>query len=306
MQEGPPRGALLRPSLMHFYSGAPMHFVSGVDTRWRKGAPIASHVLLSASPSYFRPDSPEASGTWDATQLEAWLTENLAWLRSRWPNQVACWRLDLDESTPHLDVFIAPINRYKTRGGREIAEVSHRSAFGNGRQSFARLQDEYAKAMQGLGLSRGRPRTATRAHHVNPAAFRRQLALDVRRQRAMTIGLAGLLRGDIRALSIAKSGIMKASFASRVPAGARPRFLSLIQPAGGYLIAFEKKMVRAVQRTTDAMVEFVVTDAETDRRAAAETLIEANGILDEMSRLGLYGPAGSRSRLQELVLELVR
>ncbi len=27
-----PAGAFLRSSLMHFYSGAPMHFLSGVDT----------------------------------------------------------------------------------------------------------------------------------------------------------------------------------------------------------------------------------------------------------------------------------
>ena len=31
-QEGPPRGAFLPASLMHLYSGVPMHFVSGVDT----------------------------------------------------------------------------------------------------------------------------------------------------------------------------------------------------------------------------------------------------------------------------------
>ncbi|MCG3772074.1 MAG: hypothetical protein JW384_03276 [Nitrosomonadaceae bacterium] len=30
-QEGPPRGAFLPASLMQFYSGVPMHFVSGVD-----------------------------------------------------------------------------------------------------------------------------------------------------------------------------------------------------------------------------------------------------------------------------------
>ena len=37
MQEGPPRGAFLPASLMQFYSGVPMHFVSGVDSyyRWR-------------------------------------------------------------------------------------------------------------------------------------------------------------------------------------------------------------------------------------------------------------------------------
>ncbi len=45
-----PAGAFLRSSLMHFYSGAPMHFLSGVDS-W-SGRPVhqqqAQGILVAA------------------------------------------------------------------------------------------------------------------------------------------------------------------------------------------------------------------------------------------------------------------
>jgi hypothetical protein len=67
----------------------------------RKGSPLGSHMLLTASPEYFRPENPTAMGTWDQARLDSWLTANLDWINRRWPGQVASWRLDLDEATPH-------------------------------------------------------------------------------------------------------------------------------------------------------------------------------------------------------------
>jgi hypothetical protein len=45
-RKGPPRGAFLPQSVMHFYSGPPMHFLSGVDTWSRKivGWAMANHL----------------------------------------------------------------------------------------------------------------------------------------------------------------------------------------------------------------------------------------------------------------------
>src|SRR5208282_6449487 len=48
-----PAGAFRRSSLLHFYSGAPMHFLSGVDTLQRSFSPrtnrrIASGVIAVA------------------------------------------------------------------------------------------------------------------------------------------------------------------------------------------------------------------------------------------------------------------
>ncbi len=55
----------------------------------RKNAPVGSHLLLTASACYFRPGRPNELGTWDQHRLDSWLNANLAWVRRRWPDQLA-------------------------------------------------------------------------------------------------------------------------------------------------------------------------------------------------------------------------
>jgi hypothetical protein len=280
--------------------------------RWRKGAPRASHVLVTASPSFFRPGDPDAVGTWDQARLDAWLAANLEWASRRWPNQIACWRLDLDESTPHCDIFVVPINRYRTRGGREVTEVSHRSAFGSSRRSFAELQDDYATAMAPLGLARGRPRSVTKAHHVNPAEFRRKLKVEAERSKAMRIGAAGLLRGDITNLSLNAAGELAVDFHARVPMGARPRFLHLMRPARSELAVFQRRMAWLAKRHLKEMADILFDAAQEreaaqkDRKDAADILFDAGLELLELRRLMGSAPAGREAKIRDLAAALTR
>jgi len=272
----------------------------------RKNAPIGSHLLLTASPGYFRPDDPMAMGTWNAERLESWLSANLAWVNARWPKQVASWRLDLDESTPHLDVFLVPVAYRRTRGGRDKCEVSHREAFGKSRKSFAELQDAYAQAMAPLGLTRGRPRSVTRAVHVHPAVLRLKMKSDAEQQRALRIGAEGILRRDVRNLRIDRAGSFLADFAPGVPTGIRPRFLDLMRPAAPVLVHFERQVGRAVKRLANAAAESIIDLAQTDRRESAELLDEARWLHEELSRRGAATPAGLAAQLEFLAGELVR
>lgn len=275
------------------------------QARPRKSAPIGSHLILTASPAYFRPLRPDAIGTWDPHRLETWLAANIAWVNARWPRQVAAWRLDLDESTPHLDVFLVPVHEWKTKSGRIVTQVSHRSAFGTSRQSFGLLQNEYADVMKPLGLERGRPRSVTAAVHVNPAAYRRSMAIQGEQRLAMNVGIAGLLRGDVRDLACSENGL-SATFSKRVPMGARPRFLKLMSPAAQELIYFERRLVRLVGRWAKEALLEIVAEAEADRQAVAGCLAEANSLFEDLSRQGILIPSGVGPQLRELARMIVR
>jgi hypothetical protein len=272
----------------------------------RKGAPIGSHLLLTASAGYFRPGDPAAMGTWEPARLDNWLSANLAWVNGRWPQQVAAWRLDLDEATPHLDVFLVPVHHWKTRGGKTVTQVSHRNAFGATRRSFSLLQDDYAKAMSPIGLKRGRPRSVTGAVHVHPAVLRRQMAKDAEYQRSLGIGVSAIVRGDLRGLSIGQDGRVSGRIANRVPVGARGRMIDLIQPSGRALVRFEQTLIksagRLVQATMDELLD--LQKVETDR--ARDLFEEAEQLRYELRLLGIGEPVGIEARLNALARELVR
>ncbi len=272
----------------------------------RKGAPVGSHVLLSASAAYFRPHDPGAMGTWDAERLETWLSANLAWANQRWPKQVAAWRLDLDEATPHLDLFLVPVHHWKTRGDKTVVQVSHRNAFAASRRSFTMLQDEYAKRMEPLGLRRGKPRSVTGAVHVHPAVLRRQMAQEAAHQKAIKVGMGAILRRDLRSLRAGPDGSPQAQFSALVPLGQRARLLDLCRPAWPLLMRFEREMLFHARRfTSDTLTE--LTTAATVERDEARRAVDEASIIVEMPRAAGRAPAlEAEYRLAALVRQLAR
>lgn len=72
-------------------------------------------VVISASPEYFRPEDPEARGTWDNDRMEAWRDRALAWLRAEFGDDLVYADLHLDEDTPHIHAVIAPTYSKKPR-----------------------------------------------------------------------------------------------------------------------------------------------------------------------------------------------
>ena len=83
---------------------------------------------------------------------------------------LASQRLDLDETTPHLNVYIVPTYEKVTKHTRTLC-VSIRQHFDKKRQLSA-LQDWIGAACVDLGLVRGRPRSETHARHVDPVTYR--------------------------------------------------------------------------------------------------------------------------------------
>lgn len=125
----------------------------------RKDSVLAIELMLSASPEWFQQASRE--------QTQEWLRRNVAWIEETFGrDNVLQVALHLDETTPHLHVFLVPeIQMVETRGrkpkdGAQAAAKAPKPALAashwlDGRAKLGELQDRYAAAMEPLGLDRG-------------------------------------------------------------------------------------------------------------------------------------------------------
>lgn len=114
-----------------------------------------TRLLLSASPSYFRPGRVDQSGEYDPVRTQAWAKASVKWLRQEFGSDLVHVALHLDERTAHLHAVVVPTYRKKTKR-RETLQVSHHQhpAF-SGHGSFEACHDRYAAAVKALGVSRG-------------------------------------------------------------------------------------------------------------------------------------------------------
>jgi hypothetical protein len=112
----------------------------------RPDAVYCVELLLTASPSYFRPDEPKRGGYWDEQRLNAWLVANRQWLTQTWGDRIVRAELHLDEMTPHIHAYLVPLN--------DSQQLNCKALFG-GREKMRKFQDDYHAAMHPLGLERG-------------------------------------------------------------------------------------------------------------------------------------------------------
>jgi hypothetical protein len=114
----------------------------------RSDAVIAGDIILSASPSYFRPEGPQNYGYWQQKHLVLWESASVDWLEERLGDNILQTSLHLDEATPHIHCLWVPIDS----NGR----LSYRNTeFGGTRGALSKLQDSYAAAVAHLGIERG-------------------------------------------------------------------------------------------------------------------------------------------------------
>lgn len=116
-----------------------------IPRKVRKNAVLAMEHLLTASPEYFRPSSPEAAGTYEKEKMEEWVTKATKFLQDRYGDNLASAILHLDESTPHIHAMVIP----KRADGKLDAATLFCP------ETLTDLQDKYASAMASLGLNRG-------------------------------------------------------------------------------------------------------------------------------------------------------
>lgn len=135
------------------------------------GVPVIE-MMLSASPEYFRPGKPEAYGQYDAKRTEAWLKKTRAFLNEKYGDNLIVLDLHCDEATPHVHAMITPIIE-KTRKKRGKDEYYKANSFDASvmfsRKELGKLQDEYALALQDLGINRGLKKS--KAKHEDVKSF---------------------------------------------------------------------------------------------------------------------------------------
>lgn len=118
-------------------------------TQKRKIRPDAVYcveLLLTASPSYFRPDDPTNGGYYEEDKLKAWYEAAQQWLSEEYGSRIVRAELHLDEMTPHIHAYFVPLDE------KGQLRCNH---FFDGRQKMREFQDSHYAAMQHLGLERG-------------------------------------------------------------------------------------------------------------------------------------------------------
>lgn len=188
-------------------------------------------IVVSASPSYFRPDDPEAHGTWDEDRLKAWIDATMAQLRAEHGDDLVFAELHLDEDTPHIHAVVAPTYAKKPRkpgrkkrgesdeefaarkaaaeaapGVRVVGRASHPELSKLG--SFQRLRERMAVALDHLGIEYGEDRhglsdakTTGQWVKEQAAELRRKQAELEARERELSEHRAELDRRDFRLTS---------------------------------------------------------------------------------------------------------
>lgn len=142
-----------------------------------KNGTFATEVMFTASPSLFKSDD----GSVDLERARSWARACLDISQEKYGNQCIAARLDLDETTPHLSVFILPMYE-KTYGGanrrssrKPRRTVSHNKVFG-GPDDLRKMQDWAAVQLKAKGFDvvRGRPVEETKARNFQPDGRRHE------------------------------------------------------------------------------------------------------------------------------------
>lgn len=110
----------------------------------RKNAVLSIEMMLGASPEWFN----AGTAAEQDRRRDAWRDLSMAWLRDTFGEQnVVAAVLHRDESTPHIQALIVPID--------ERGRLNARHFIGGDRRVLAELQDSYAEGVSALGLERG-------------------------------------------------------------------------------------------------------------------------------------------------------
>lgn len=113
----------------------------------RKNAVLAFEVLLAASPEFFRTENLSVPGVYDEQRKNSFVENAMQWAETCFAKEnIVSAVLHVDESTPHLQLVILPID---PRGKLNA------SYWLDGSKKLSEMQDAFAEYMKPLGLRRG-------------------------------------------------------------------------------------------------------------------------------------------------------
>lgn len=137
-----------RPTLLWGAKGLSKIVKSRIPEKRRKDAVIAVETVLTASPDFFENCTKQ--------QYQAWIQENLIFLKNRYGDNLIQVYLHEDEKTPHLHAYWVPMTPDK--------RLSYKTIEGT-RQALIKLQTDYSKAMAPFGLVRGKEHSESKHKH---------------------------------------------------------------------------------------------------------------------------------------------
>ena len=138
---------------------AARHLLEGAERRNRDTV-LCREIVLSASPSYFRPGRESMGGVFEQGKLKAWAVASLAWAKRQWPDQLASFVIHADEQNIHAHLLVVP--RVKSAAG--VWKLNSKALFD--RERLRELQTGYGKALAPLGIRRGEPGSQARHSEV--------------------------------------------------------------------------------------------------------------------------------------------
>ena len=129
---------------------AARHLLEGAERRNRDTV-LCREIVLSASPSYFRPGRESMGGVFDLDTVKSWAVASLAWAKRQWPDQLASFVIHTDEQNVHAHLLVVP--RVKSATG--VWKLNSKALFD--RERLRELQTGYGEALAPLGIRRGEP-----------------------------------------------------------------------------------------------------------------------------------------------------
>jgi hypothetical protein len=124
----------------------------------RKDAVVAVEYVMTTSPEWFSDDPEERK-----KQAGKFATEARKWLEETYPDgKVIAAQIHMDETTPHLSIFVTPTHRLND----DRLSLSAREFLG-GHEALQKQQDSFAAHMKPLGLERGKRRSQATHESVN-------------------------------------------------------------------------------------------------------------------------------------------
>lgn len=116
---------------------------AGIE-KYRRDAVIARHIVLSASPEFFRPGAEGEPGILDKEKTTAWTMAARQFLKDQFGDNCVAAYAHFDETTPHIHATVVPID--------DNGRLNNKGMFGP--KYLRELQDRYSEYMRPLGISR--------------------------------------------------------------------------------------------------------------------------------------------------------
>jgi len=122
----------------------------------RKNAVLAIEVLLTASPSWWRPHDPAAAGVYDERRIGPWTQVAIDWLQEEFGTaNIVSVQVHCDEATPHAHCLVVPVDDSPSAKGKAAGPRLNAARWLDGADRLSQMQDSAAASFAHLGLERG-------------------------------------------------------------------------------------------------------------------------------------------------------